>query len=101
MHITSALITRLVAMPDSVRNQFIQDNKASIDFIQLNHRLKEMANEAVEKTDPELAEKLLDIKADVSLYEALQRFPAAVQEIQLVSSPMPSKKVVMELCSVQ
>lgn len=101
MNITTAFIINLAKMPEPQRNHFLHINRRLIDFAQLMKRLKEMADQFIETYEYEMAEKMFDIKADVSLYEALQRFPAAVDDVVLVANLSFENKVVMEMSSVQ
>ncbi len=102
MNITNAFIIRLAKMPERERNAFLEAHKEVIDFTALSARIKECANLSIEKGEHEMAEVLFDIKADISLYQAMQRFPAAVKDYTLEDNPTPEKnKVRMELSSMQ
>lgn len=103
MNITTAFVIRLVKFPAMTRNAFLWQQKHEIDFTLLTLKLKDMINDSVERGESSMAEKLSDIKADIALYEAVGRFPAAVTEFILEQNPNPAKKVSLELiaCSEQ
>lgn len=101
MNISNTFITSLAKMPGADRNMFLEENKSAIDFTGLSKKLRTMVEVSVEKGELELAEKYLDIKADIALYEALGRMPAAVSNVQIIPITSMKNKVVMEMCSVQ
>lgn len=102
MNITHAFIVRLTKMPERERNDFLEAHREVIDFTLLSAKVKDLASQAIEKDEHVMADKLLDIKADICMYQAIQRFPSAVQEYTLEDNPTPEKnKVRMEMSSVQ
>ncbi len=85
MIINRRLVIQLTKMKEKERNLFLHTKRSEIIFFHLKSMLKKMTEEAIEKTETDLAQKFLDIKSDIVLYEAGERFPGAVCDITMVS----------------
>lgn len=85
MVITRAFVIRLTKMKETDRSMFLHTNRQAINFHHLSAMLKTLSDEALEKSETELAEKFSDIKTEIVLYEAHQRMPHCVSDIELVS----------------
>ena len=94
MIITHSFVMRLAKMNDEERSVFIHANREALNFSSLCNKLKQMVDEAMERTEIILAEKLLDIKADICLYHQHQLHPAAVSDVELIK-PFADKENVV------